>query len=79
MRNIDNTADLNKVKIKINNLRTVFRKELKKQLDSLVSGSSADESYTPKLSYYNNLMFLKDQEIPHKGMSSISSVSTSFY
>lgn len=76
MKEIDSSADLNKVKKKINNLRTVFRKELKKLNDSLVSGRGADEVYEPKLSYFKNLMFLKDQEIPHEGMSSTSSVST---
>lgn len=78
--NIKRTAcyHLNKVKKKINYLKTVFRKELKKQNDSLVSGSSVDEVYTPKLSYFYLLMFLKDQEIPHEGMSSTSSVSPSF-
>lgn len=79
MKIIDRTADLNKVKKKINNLRTVFRKELKKKNDSLLSGSSADEVYSPKLSYFENLMFLKDQEMPREGESSTKSVSTNLY
>ncbi|KAL4708468.1 hypothetical protein ACJJTC_014350 [Scirpophaga incertulas] len=37
----------------------------------MVSGASADEIYTPKLWYYRELLFLKDQEEPLPSTSSI--------
>ncbi|KAL4705174.1 hypothetical protein ACJJTC_005763 [Scirpophaga incertulas] len=59
---IDQTANRDTITKKINNLRSAFRKE---------SGASADEIYTPKLWYYRELLFLKDQEEPLPSTSSI--------
>jgi hypothetical protein len=56
---------------KINNLRSAFRKEHKKVIKSQVSGASAEEMYAPRLWYYNQLLFLSDQEAPHSSTSSM--------
>ncbi|XP_064082898.1 uncharacterized protein LOC135198856 [Macrobrachium nipponense] len=56
----DATTDL--VKKKINIYRSNFRKEAKKVEDSMRSGTGADDVYTPTWTYYEDLMFLKDQE-----------------
>jgi hypothetical protein len=56
---------------KVNNLRRAFRKEYKKVTKSQVSGAGAEEMYTPRLWYYNQLLFLCDQEAPHSSTSSM--------
>jgi hypothetical protein len=56
---------------KINNLRSTFRKELKKVNDSKRSGTSADDLYVPTLWCYNELLFLVDQETPNKSLSTV--------
>jgi hypothetical protein len=56
---------------KINNLRSTFRKELKKVNDSKRSGTSADDLYVPSLWYYNELLFLVGQETPDKSLSTV--------
>lgn len=57
------TADPNftedDVKKKINNFRSSFRKEYKKVSASV---TEENEPYVPKLWYYDNLLFLKDEE-----------------
>ena len=57
--------------VKVNNLRSAFRKEHKKVIKSQVSGAGAEEMYTPRLWYYNQLLFLCDQEAPHSSTSSM--------
>ncbi|GFS02800.1 hypothetical protein ElyMa_004616800 [Elysia marginata] len=57
-------ADKDDVLKKINNLRGCFRKELKKIEWSRHQGLKDPEEYTPKLWYFPNLLFLKDQEFP---------------
>jgi hypothetical protein len=54
---------------KINNLRSAFRKEHKKVLKSQVSGAGAEKVYAPRLWYYNQLLFLCNQETPHSSTS----------
>jgi hypothetical protein len=56
---------------KINNLRSTFRKELKKVNDSKRSGTSADDLYVPSLWYYNELLFLVDQETPDRSWPTV--------
>jgi hypothetical protein len=46
-------------------LRSAFGKEHKKVIKSQVSGAGAEEMYAPRLWYYNQLLFLCDQEAPH--------------
>ncbi|XP_075131146.1 uncharacterized protein LOC142203932 [Leptodactylus fuscus] len=55
------TADLRFVKHKIQNLRTVYKKELNKVEASKRSGT--DPVYTPRLWYFDMLAFTKDQEV----------------
>jgi len=55
---------------KVNNLRSAFRKEHKKVTKSQVYGAGAEEMYTPRLWYYNQLLFLCDHEAPHISTSS---------
>ncbi|GFO14231.1 cadherin-5 [Plakobranchus ocellatus] len=56
VKEIDPNADRNTVVKKINNLRSAFRKEVKK---ADVKGGVGKE---PKLFYYDHLLFLLDQE-----------------
>ena len=59
------------VKKKMNSLRTNFRKELKKVMDSKKSGAGSEDVYEPTLWYYNALLFLIDQEQPSASRHSI--------
>lgn len=56
---------------KINNMRSSYRKELKKIKDSMKTGSGADEIYHPKLWYFDLLSFLNDQEKPRPSSSNL--------
>lgn len=56
------SATVELVKHKIANLRTVFKKELKKVESSIQSGASGDEVYIPRLWYFDLLKFTIDQE-----------------
>ncbi|XP_031327378.1 uncharacterized protein LOC116158689 [Photinus pyralis] len=69
-KTVDSEATVESVKNKINNMRSAFRKELKKVKMSKRSGSSADEIYTPSLWYYDLLLFTTDQEECRETLSS---------
>lgn len=56
---------------KIHTMRCSFRRELKKVINSLRSGSGTDEVYVPSLWYYDLLSFIADSEMPRKGTSNI--------
>lgn len=60
----DPYANIHMVKRKINNLRTSYRRELRKVLESKSSanGVYGNEEYVPSLWYFNELEFLYDQE-----------------
>ena len=58
---------------KINSLRSSFRKELKKVKYSQKSGNGRDDNYTPSLWYYDDLLFLTDQELPRQSVSNLDS------
>lgn len=73
LKEIDPDANKEKVVKKINSLRSCFRKELKKVNDSKTSGAGADDTYTPSLWYFQELLFLTDQEVPRKGISNLES------
>jgi len=73
LKEIDPDANKEKVVRKRNSLRSCFRKELKKVNDSKTSGAGADDTYTPSLWYFQELLFLTDQEIPRKGISNLES------
>ncbi|XP_028140600.1 uncharacterized protein LOC114334695 [Diabrotica virgifera virgifera] len=61
------------VRSKINNLRSAFRKELKKVQKSKRSGASTEDIYTPGLWYYELLLFTANQEESSETVSSINS------
>ncbi|XP_075059406.1 uncharacterized protein LOC142144440 isoform X2 [Mixophyes fleayi] len=61
-RTVCPTATIDLVKHKIANLRTVFKKELKKVESSRKSGATGDDIYIPRLWYFDLLKFTIDQE-----------------
>lgn len=67
----DPTANKDTVTKKINNLRSSFRKELKKEQQSYLSGAGTNEIYESKLWYFKDLLFLRDQETPRVGRSNL--------
>lgn len=71
----DSDATIETVKKRINNMRSVFRKEMKKVSESIRSGASAADVYAPQLWYYSLLLFLKDQETPRKSATNMDEVS----
>jgi hypothetical protein len=71
LRVLEPDASRESVVKKINNLRSTFRKELKKVNDSKRSGTPVDDLYVPSLWYYNELLFLVDQETPDKSLSAV--------
>lgn len=64
-------ATLESLKNRMNNIKTCYRRELKKIRQSEKSGAGADEVYVPTLWYFYHLDFLKDQEEPVMGTSSM--------
>ena len=60
------------VQKKINNLRSSFTRDFLKVKDSKPSGSSADNVHVPKLRYFDEMMFIKDQLDVESGESTIS-------
>lgn len=70
-KEIEPNANIENVKQRINNIRSVFRRELKKIEESTRSGADADELYIPNLWYFEDLEFLRDQELQISGTSTI--------
>ncbi|XP_063535902.1 uncharacterized protein LOC134745756 [Cydia strobilella] len=68
---IDPNANRGIVVKKINNLRTNYRKELKKIKTLCNSGAGTDKIYTPRLWYFELLSFLNDQRVPRPSISNI--------
>lgn len=75
LREKEESATRDTVTKKINNMRSSFRKEVKKVENSKKSGSATDEIYCPSLWYYEQLLFLRDQEKPLASSSNIEEVS----
>jgi len=73
LKEIDLYANKENVVKKINSLRSCFRKEVKKVNDSKKSGAGADDTDTPSLWYFQELLFLTDQEVPRKGIGNLES------
>ncbi|XP_054259939.1 uncharacterized protein LOC128994012 [Macrosteles quadrilineatus] len=71
-KQVDPNCNKSTVLKKINNLRSSYRKELKKVREATKSGASAEDVYLPKLWYYNLLHFLDDQETPRQSRSNLS-------
>jgi len=61
----DSSATKDTVRAKINNLRSSFRKELKKVRRSKSSATSENEIYIPTLWYYKLLSFTAEHELPN--------------
>lgn len=70
-REIDHTATRDSVVKRIASLRAAFRKEFRKLENSKKSGAGTEDIYKPTLWYFDNLMFLKDQDIPRTGTSTM--------
>ncbi|KAF6213389.1 hypothetical protein GE061_011108 [Apolygus lucorum] len=64
IREIEPSANKDFVIKKINNLRSSFRKELKKTKQWMTTGSGVEDVYQPKLWYFELLRFLYEQETP---------------
>jgi hypothetical protein len=73
LKEIDPDANKEKVTKKINSLRSCFRKELKNVNHSKTSGAGANDTYMPSLWYFQELLFLTDQEDPRKCISRLES------
>ncbi|XP_042207798.1 uncharacterized protein LOC121856355 [Homarus americanus] len=73
MKDIIPTATKATVTKKINSFRTSYRRELKKVLLSEKSDAGTDDIYQPSLWFYNDLHFLRDQEIQEGGVSTMDS------
>jgi phage protein D len=69
VQEVESDATRDTVVKKINNLRSAFRKEHKKVLKSQVSDAGAEKTYAPRLWYYNQLLFLCNQEALHSSTS----------
>ncbi|CAG2056897.1 unnamed protein product [Timema podura] len=68
----DPSANVDYVKSKINNLRSAFRKELKKiKKRNKGTGSGPQDVYVPKLWYFDLLGFLRDQDINQPSIANI--------
>lgn len=70
-KEIDPEATVEKLKAKLNSIRTTYRRELKKVNDSVRSGAGEDDVYVPSIWYISCLDFLKDQEVQSTGVDSI--------
>lgn len=77
LKPLEPAANRESVVKKINNIRSVFRKELKKVNDSKRSGASEEQVYVPSLWYFSELMFLVDQETPDASDSTIEQTNDS--
>ncbi|EDV99918.1 uncharacterized protein LOC6565146 isoform X1 [Drosophila grimshawi] len=62
MRTFDPSANIHMLKRKINNLRTSYRRELRKVLDNKSALRGGLDEYRPSLWYFNELEFLYDLE-----------------
>lgn len=82
LKEIDPDANRDKVVKKINNLRTSYRKELRKVTKSTRSAAGPEDLYVPSLWYFDLLRFLDDQKKTKDSNSDYSDsdneVSTSF-
>jgi hypothetical protein len=65
----DVTTD--QVKMKINTLRSNFRREVVK-MKKIASGGSTEDAHDPTLWYYSQMMFIANQETPLPSISTIS-------
>ncbi|KAJ8928817.1 hypothetical protein NQ314_018561 [Rhamnusium bicolor] len=71
MMTVHPEANRDSVVKKIIWLRTTYRKEFKKVLNSERSGVGEEDIYVPHLWYYDLMNFIRDQEIPNSTQSNI--------
>ncbi|XP_017477060.1 PREDICTED: uncharacterized protein LOC108367033 isoform X2 [Rhagoletis zephyria] len=64
LKKINDNATVGDVRKKINSLRSNYRKELKKIIDSKRSGAGTEDVYIPKSWTFNALHFLNKNEKP---------------
>nr|CAI5840209.1 unnamed protein product [Callosobruchus analis] len=69
-KTVSDDATIEAVKNKINNMRSAFRKELKKVKESKRSGTSSEQVYIPTLWYYDSLLFTIQHEQCRETISS---------
>jgi hypothetical protein len=70
-KEVDASANKEKVTKKINSLRTVYKKDLAKINKSIRSGAGENDIYKPTLWYFDILDFLNDQEKVRKSKNTI--------
>ena len=70
-RQVNHTATRETVVKRIASMRASFRKEFRKLENSKRSGAGTEDIYKPTLWYFDNLMFLKDQDNPRTGTSTL--------
>ena len=75
LKEVEPNADREMVRKKINVLRSAYRRELKKVIESYKSGTGSDNIYEPGLWYFKELDFLRDQEMQIPGTSSMNVAS----
>lgn len=68
---IEPNANLDSLKKRLTNIRTCYRRELKKVQQGEKSGAGAEDEYVPNLWYFTALDFLGDQEIQVAATSTI--------
>lgn len=71
-KEIDPEANNDSLKKRLTNIRTCYRRELKKVEKGEKSGAGADDEYVPNLWYFAMLDFLRDQETQIPGVSTIA-------
>lgn len=71
LRVVDPEADRHTIVRKINNLRSAYRKEMKKVQKSKISGCGTEDVYKPRLWYFHLMDFLTDQEAPSSSVSDL--------
>ncbi|XP_076034492.1 uncharacterized protein LOC143021096 isoform X1 [Oratosquilla oratoria] len=77
LREKERSATRDTVARKINNLRSSYRKELKKVKTSKKSGAAAENVYIPALWYFDLLHFIKDHGMVRSSVFDINEESTS--
>ncbi|XP_044750573.1 uncharacterized protein LOC123310925 [Coccinella septempunctata] len=70
-KKIDPNAHIDSLKKRVNNIKSTYRRELKKVEQSKRSGAGAEDEYIPNLWYYDKVDFLRDQEIQIPGISTM--------
>ncbi|XP_067130333.1 uncharacterized protein [Centruroides vittatus] len=73
LKEMEPNANKESVIKKINNIRSAYRKEIKKIKASIKSGAGTEDIYKPKLWYFELLRFLDDRDTPRSSRSNVDS------